>query len=159
MKAEHILLLVVAGAVVGAGLMKVVKKPEPAAIAAVKTEQPALPPVPAPPVASAPAPVADATATIPAAPQQPAAATESAPAEKSQPQPLARSHTRSVNVPRSAPQRVQTFAAKPSPFVVHQIPTRNPYHNKRRSHLLCHPREWSRSLWRRRPRPNLPRLR
>jgi hypothetical protein len=113
MKTEHIVVLVLAGALVGAGLMKLVQKPQPAAVAAVTPELPALPaPVPAPPVVTPPAPVAQTP--DPAPPQT---------VETPQPTPPAPAHPRRSYAPRPVTPRVLTFAAKPSPFPVpRQVP-------------------------------------
>ena len=119
MKAEHILLLVLAGAVVGAGLMKVVQKPQMAANTAVKTEPLALPPVPASPEPMAPAPVTAAPAAVPAAPEQTAVAAVE-PTEK--PQAVARDRT--LDPPMFPVSRLRACRRSPPSlrpsFAVHQ---------------------------------------
>jgi hypothetical protein len=102
MKAEHILLLVLAGALGGAGLMKLVQKPQPVAVAAVKAQIPAVaPPPPAPAPAPAPEPVVS---------QKVAVAPPTAPAL------VVRPHVHVERAARPAMPRGSTFAAKPSPF-------------------------------------------
>lgn len=103
MKAEHILLLVLAGAVGGAGLMKLVQKPRPVSVAVVKAVHESLPPpvpVAAPPVVVTP--------PDPPAPAKVEVALPSAPAVR----PLV--HVE--RVPRRVMPRMQAFAIKPSPF-------------------------------------------
>ncbi|MDR3701333.1 MAG: hypothetical protein P4L56_16925 [Candidatus Sulfopaludibacter sp.] len=106
MKAEHILVLVLAGALVGAGLMKLVQKPQPATVAAVRPDLPSVPsPPPAHPVVTPPAPVAKTP--DPAPPQT---------FETPSPAPPALPHAHAPRTTRQAMPRVQAFAAKPSPF-------------------------------------------
>ncbi len=100
MKAEHILLLVLAGAVGGAGLMKLVQRPGPVAVAAVKAE------APLPPVAIAAPPVV----VIPPDPPASARVEVALP-----PAPAVRPHAHVERVQRRAMPHMQAFAIKPSP--------------------------------------------
>jgi hypothetical protein len=108
MKAEHILLLVLAGALVGAGLMKVVQRPQPApAVASV-----------APTVSTPPAPVVPRVAAQPVqAPAVPPVAAEE-PIEQVPLPPVrhAAAVDRAPRPMRSAPAHVHGFSVKPSPF-------------------------------------------
>jgi hypothetical protein len=104
MKAEHILLLVLAGALGGAGLMKVMQKPKPAAVSAVRAQS-QVPPAPVYLPPSEPAPVA----------QEPAP-----PVQEEPPAPVApRVHT--PRTPRPAPYHYPVYTAKPSPFHAPQV--------------------------------------
>jgi len=106
MKAEHILLLVLAGALGGAGLMKVMQKPKPAAVSAVRSQS-QVPPAPVYLPPSEPAPVQPA-------PVHPA------PVQEEPPAPVApRVHT--PRTPRPAPYHYPVYTAKPSPFHAPQV--------------------------------------
>jgi hypothetical protein len=108
MKAEHILLLVLAGALGGAGLMKVMQKPKPAVVHTVRAEAQVPPaPVSLPPSEPVPVPV-------------PAPAPAPAPAPVERPAPV----TPRVHASRQlhpAPYRYPVNTAKPSPFTPPQV--------------------------------------
>jgi hypothetical protein len=104
MKAEHILLLVLAGALGGAGLMKVMQKPKPAVTPVVRAEAHVPPaPVSLPPSEPVPAP--------PPVVQQPAPVEAPAPI-------TVRAHV--SRPPRRAPYH-PVYVAKPSPFTPPQV--------------------------------------
>lgn len=97
MRAEHVLLLVLAGAAGGAGIMKLVQKAQPMAVAPVKAEIPL-------PMASLTVPP-----VTPAAPEAVAA---------ERPAPAARPHTRMEPARQRVAPRVHAFASKPLPFAL-----------------------------------------
>jgi hypothetical protein len=100
MKAEHILLLVLAGALGGSGLMKVMQKPKPAAAPVVRAEAQVPPaPVSLPPSDPVPAPAAVPVVSQSAEPPK--------------------VHT--SRPPRPTPYRYPVYTAKPSPFTPPQV--------------------------------------
>jgi len=128
MKPVNIVLLVLAGAIGGAVIMKVVQRPHPAQVAAVESA-PAEPPAIAEPAAPAPAPAVEPTAAPPA---EPAAAAPLAEVTGGKTTGAARPRRR---VPIAAPRRVPFLhpverryvappvALAPAPVVVAQVQT------------------------------------
>ena len=115
MRAEHILLLVLAGALGGAGLMKLVQKPQPAAVAPVRAKAPAPQAHVAPPPMIAPPPVIPSTAPVPVPePIAPKKAVMQVPMQV--PAPVAHPGFRKDRAARPASSHVLAFVSKPSPF-------------------------------------------